>query len=153
MVNAYSTSASTATRQRDRACGTRRRCCREQQTTLRGHWRCRGTMLAMSSWCEPSVFDATQVTTASTFHLELGRARTSQIPKSHHGLQEPLGTREVEHAHGAAEADRQHGRVRKSIGRKYDISCKPSPEMIAAELPPTAFEQASYFNVVYGAGA
>ena len=29
----------------------------------------------------------------------------------------------------------------------------PSPEMITAELPPTESAQASYFNVVYGAGA
>ena len=33
------------------------------------------------------------------------------------------------------------------------LVAQPSPEMIAAELPPTEAEQASYFNVVYGAGA
>ena len=29
---------------------------------------------------------------------------------------------------------------------------QPSPEMIAAELPPTESEQTSYFHVLYGAG-
>ena len=33
------------------------------------------------------------------------------------------------------------------------LVAQPSPEMIAAELPPIESEQASYFNVVYGAGA
>ena len=33
------------------------------------------------------------------------------------------------------------------------LVAQPSPKMIAAELPPTEAEQASYFNVVYGAGA
>ena len=33
------------------------------------------------------------------------------------------------------------------------LVAQPSPEMIAAELPPTVAEQAAYFNVVYGAGA
>ena len=33
------------------------------------------------------------------------------------------------------------------------LVAQPSPEMIAAELPPTEAEQAQYFNVVYGAGA
>ena len=33
------------------------------------------------------------------------------------------------------------------------LVAQPSPEMIAAELPPTDSEQATYFNVVYGAGA
>ena len=33
------------------------------------------------------------------------------------------------------------------------LIAQPSPEMIAAELPPTDAEQAAYFNVVYGAGA
>ena len=33
------------------------------------------------------------------------------------------------------------------------LVAQPSPEMIAAELPPTDAEQAAYFNVVYGAGA
>ena len=33
------------------------------------------------------------------------------------------------------------------------LVAQPSPEMIAAELPPTEIEQASYFNVVYGSGA
>jgi len=33
------------------------------------------------------------------------------------------------------------------------LVAQPSPEMIAAELPPTETEQASYFNVVYGTGA
>ena len=33
------------------------------------------------------------------------------------------------------------------------LVAQPSPEMVAAELPPTESEQASYFNVVYGAGA
>ena len=33
------------------------------------------------------------------------------------------------------------------------LVAQPSPEMIAAELPPTEAEQAAYFNVVYGAGA
>ena len=33
------------------------------------------------------------------------------------------------------------------------LVAQPSPEMIAAELPPTEAEQAVYFNVVYGAGA
>ena len=32
------------------------------------------------------------------------------------------------------------------------LVAQPSPEMIAAELPPTEAEQVSYFNVVYGAG-
>ena len=30
---------------------------------------------------------------------------------------------------------------------------QPSPEIIAAELPPTETEQTKYFNVVYAAGA
>ena len=30
---------------------------------------------------------------------------------------------------------------------------QPSPEMIAAELPPTEAELAQFFNVVYGAGS
>ena len=33
------------------------------------------------------------------------------------------------------------------------LVAQPSPQMIAAELPPTETEQTSYFNVVYGAGA
>ena len=33
------------------------------------------------------------------------------------------------------------------------LVAQPAPEMIAAELPPTDSEQATYFNVVYGAGA
>ena len=33
------------------------------------------------------------------------------------------------------------------------LVAQPSPQMIAAELPPTEAEQTSYFNVVYGAGA
>ena len=33
------------------------------------------------------------------------------------------------------------------------LVAQPSPEMIAAELPPTEAEQAADFNVVYGAGA
>ena len=33
------------------------------------------------------------------------------------------------------------------------LVAQPSPAMIAAELPPTEAEQATYFNVVYGAGA
>ena len=33
------------------------------------------------------------------------------------------------------------------------LVAKPSPEMIAAELPPTESQQAQYFNVVYAAGA
>ena len=32
------------------------------------------------------------------------------------------------------------------------LVAQPSPEMIAAELPPTEAEQTSYFHVVYGAG-
>ena len=32
------------------------------------------------------------------------------------------------------------------------LVAQPSPEMIAAELPPTESEQVSYFNVVYGGG-
>ena len=32
------------------------------------------------------------------------------------------------------------------------LVAQPSPEMIAAQLPPTEAEQASYFNVVYGTG-
>ena len=30
---------------------------------------------------------------------------------------------------------------------------QPTPEMIASELPPTEAEQASYFNVIYGASS
>ena len=33
------------------------------------------------------------------------------------------------------------------------LVAQPSPDMLAAELPPTEGEQASYFHVVYGAGA
>jgi hypothetical protein len=33
------------------------------------------------------------------------------------------------------------------------LVAQPSPEMIAAELPPTETEQTKYFNVVYAAGA
>ena len=33
------------------------------------------------------------------------------------------------------------------------LVAQPSPEMIAAELPPTEAEQTQYFNVVYAAGA
>ena len=33
------------------------------------------------------------------------------------------------------------------------LVAQPSPEMIAAELPPTEAEQTAYFNVVYGASA
>ena len=33
------------------------------------------------------------------------------------------------------------------------LVAQPSPEMIAAELPPTEIEQTKYFNVVYAAGA
>ena len=33
------------------------------------------------------------------------------------------------------------------------LGAQPSPEMIAAELPPTEAEQASYFNVEYGTDA
>ena len=33
------------------------------------------------------------------------------------------------------------------------LVAQPSPDMIAAELPPTEAEQASYFNLVYGPGA
>ena len=33
------------------------------------------------------------------------------------------------------------------------LVAQPSPEMIAAELSPAEAEQASYFNVAYGAGA
>ena len=32
------------------------------------------------------------------------------------------------------------------------LVAQPSPVMIAAELPPSEAEQATYFNVVYGAG-
>ena len=32
------------------------------------------------------------------------------------------------------------------------LVAQPSPELIAAELPPTETKQASYFHVVYGAG-
>ena len=33
------------------------------------------------------------------------------------------------------------------------LVAQPSPEIIAAELPPTETEQTKYFNVVYAAGA
>ena len=33
------------------------------------------------------------------------------------------------------------------------LVAQPSPKLIAAELPPTEAEQASYFNAIYGAGA
>ena len=33
------------------------------------------------------------------------------------------------------------------------LVAQPSPAMIAAQLPPTEAEQATYFNVVYGAGS
>ena len=32
------------------------------------------------------------------------------------------------------------------------LVAQPSPEMIATELPPSATEQAQYFNVIYAAG-
>ena len=32
------------------------------------------------------------------------------------------------------------------------LVAQPSPQLIAAQLPPTATEQASYFNVMYGSG-
>ena len=40
------------------------------------------------------------------------------------------------------------GRVGNTI-----LVAQPSPEMIAAELPPTEIEHTKYFNVVYAAGA
>ena len=33
------------------------------------------------------------------------------------------------------------------------LVAQPTPEMIASELPPTEAEQASYFNVIYGASS
>ena len=41
----------------------------------------------------------------------------------------------------------------KAIGGNTTIVAQPAPRLIAAQLPPTEAEQASYFNVVYGTGA
>ena len=41
----------------------------------------------------------------------------------------------------------------KAIVGNTILVAQPSPQLIAAQLPPTEAEQASYFNVVYGSGA
>ena len=45
-----------------------------------------------------------------------------------------------------------HANLDHLVGNTIPVA-QPSPEMIAAELPPTESEQVSYFNVVYGGGA
>ena len=40
----------------------------------------------------------------------------------------------------------------KAIVGNTILVAQPSPQLIAAQLPPTETEQASYFNVIYGAG-
>ena len=41
----------------------------------------------------------------------------------------------------------------KAIVGNTILVAQPTPQLIAAQLPPTEVEQASYFNVVYGASA
>ena len=41
----------------------------------------------------------------------------------------------------------------KAIVGNTILVAQPSPQLIAAQLPPTATEQASYFQVVYGTGS
>ena len=40
----------------------------------------------------------------------------------------------------------------KAIVGNSILVAQPSPEMVAAELPRTESQQASYFNVIYGGG-
>ena len=75
----------------------------------------------MSSLRQSSVFSPAQDASASISQLELGRPRASQIPESFDGAEESFGPRQVDHADGVVETDRQHGRIRESPGRKHDV--------------------------------
>ena len=58
----------------------------------------------MSSLRQSSVFTPAQDAPASISQLELGRPRASQISESLDGTEDSLGSRQIDHADGIAEA-------------------------------------------------
>ena len=54
---------------------------------------------------------ATTDAATSAGELELGRPRASQIPESVDGAEEFVGPRQVDHADGVVETNRQYGRI------------------------------------------
>ena len=78
---------------------------------MRRYWRRRQARVDMSSLRQSSVFTPAQDASASISELELGRPRASQIPESVDGAEEFVGPRQVDHADGVVETDRQYGRI------------------------------------------
>ena len=92
----------------------------ERETAMRWDWRPGKTSMAMSSLRKPLMLFATTDAATSAGELELGRSRASYVSKSITGHSKFAWTGKAYHATGTAEADRQHGRVRKSTGGKHD---------------------------------
>ena len=85
--------------------------------------------------------------------LELGRPRTSHVSKSYNGHAECTGGGKKSMRLVLLKPTDNTDESEKALVGNTILVAQPSPEMIAAESPPTEAEQAEYFNVVYGAGA
>ena len=92
----------------------------QRETFLRRHWRHGKAGMDMSSLRKSLMLFATTDAATSAGELELGRPRASHVPKSINGHSKFARIGKADYATGTAEADRQHGRVRKSTGGKHD---------------------------------
>jgi len=107
----------------------------------------------MSSLCQSFVLAKAKDASTSIGQLELGRPRASRYQNLSMAPKSILGLGEIIMRMVLLKPTDNTDEAEKAFVGNTILVAQPTPEMIASELPPTEAEQASYFNVVYGADA
>ena len=107
----------------------------------------------MSSLRQSSVFSPAQDASASIGQLELGGREHPKYQNLTMAQKSLVGLAKLIMRMVLLKPTDNADESEKALVGNTILVAQPSPEMIVAELPPTEAEQASYFNVVYGAGA